>query len=1257
MSRDDELPRVNRPTRTGGRPARRTSVVVDRDVSFFFDRMVAHATRLGLVSSGQSTNVDGPSEGGFVRPLLDACAATFHVLSFYQGRHLDEGFLDSAKEDRSIFEIARMLGVRRRPAMSAESYCSMFAVDIPGDGLPMVVPAQLPVQSVPIKGGLPQIFESTESILVHPDWNEMELSPESSDAGVRLLGDSRGVVVRGTVPSAVKDIPLLIRGQVDGTPVEVLKVVQRVGRIPRRALTVMLWDEPLLPGCESDVVMSPEVLLFGPRVPILGSDAPEWDSLSLEDKLLYSDAVGGSFRQMESGSDWERIENPGEVTSLLAASDGFLYAGLQGAGIVRLGGDCTEWSPANSGLRKADILCVSEDATGSLLVGTRTKGVLRSPDGGQTWNPLQGLSSIVGAWPRVKRVDTRLPDTPVRCVLACTDATGTRPNVLAGTDAGVFSFDQTVGQWHPLNQGLPGWDPDGKEALTSVRGLVVNPQTGTVFAATDQGLFCAPRLNKPWSVRLVGPAGVGISCIAIDAAGVLYAGLDSGGLAVSGDNGTNWVLVGEAGEEPMSRRSVHQILAVRDTEAGREWVFVATDDGLWMSTDRGARWVRISTGLNSQNISAVCISSEGAVHIASPISGVVDEEWPGFDLDNDELILSKAIPEQKRGAVALLEQKPEKNQETLRTVLSVESSTNEQTRKFGLSTGTSTLHLEPTIENPEKYSRRTASVRMGVRPLRLLLSQIVHPECLKDTTVSLDTILQTDGVFAQMTADRIHLKDLPRTSIFVSELLSDFDGRRLGIVGRRARVVCSTELELVDEGTHRTKTYAPGSTFELQAWPVTDAVGDIHWTLCDPMGFSGGVVLGMEAITFLASDIDAAEVTLVREALSTIHRHGGTHIDLDDELDIPLDLGSIRVHGNVVHVHHGQRVDEVLGSGDGTLAQQSFCLKQGPLSWSLRGNDLIPDIQVDVSGRPWRYIPTLDQAKADELVFSVEVDHEGQTWVHFGDGQHGSRLQTGIENVVAHMRIGSGVAGNVEQGHIRLLRQRPPMVRRIINLTAASGGVEAESAEQLRSRIPMSVRLGRRVVSITDFEDKVRSYPGVAHVRAEPIWGGTRPVLCLTVTTNNTALDYQLTPSDPMYMELHREAQQLGEVGNVVEIHGHEIRKFRLHLTLLATSGVDVDVLTDGVRRSVMHYFSFQNRSLTQPVTRSEIMAFVSDFDGVINVGVRLLSYADETTDSGLPYLTAQTARWSPEQARVLPAQMLSLPAGLLEIHVQQEGQ
>ena len=139
MSRSDELPRNNRPTAAGGRLKSRSGVTSDVPVNSYFERMMLRSVQKGLVSE---TDLSNPSalEENFISGLLDAVSTTLHVLSFYQGRHVEEGFISTAREERSIFEIAKLLGISRRPALSAEAFCSLTAVDIPGDGQPMDVP-------------------------------------------------------------------------------------------------------------------------------------------------------------------------------------------------------------------------------------------------------------------------------------------------------------------------------------------------------------------------------------------------------------------------------------------------------------------------------------------------------------------------------------------------------------------------------------------------------------------------------------------------------------------------------------------------------------------------------------------------------------------------------------------------------------------------------------------------------------------------------------------------------------------------------------------------------------------------------------------------------------------------------------------------------------------------------------------------------------------------------------------------------------
>src|SRR3954453_8649102 len=54
--------------------------------------------------------------------LLDAWATVGDVLTFYQERIANEGYLRTATERRSILELARLVGYKLRPGVSASVY-------------------------------------------------------------------------------------------------------------------------------------------------------------------------------------------------------------------------------------------------------------------------------------------------------------------------------------------------------------------------------------------------------------------------------------------------------------------------------------------------------------------------------------------------------------------------------------------------------------------------------------------------------------------------------------------------------------------------------------------------------------------------------------------------------------------------------------------------------------------------------------------------------------------------------------------------------------------------------------------------------------------------------------------------------------------------------------------------------------------------------------------------------------------------------
>src|SRR5215203_1588339 len=91
--------------------------------------------------------------------LLDAWATVADVLTFYQERIANEGYLRTATERRSVLELARLINYHLRPGVAASVY---FALTLEKDHQIVLKRNELKAQSVPGPGELPQTFENSE---------------------------------------------------------------------------------------------------------------------------------------------------------------------------------------------------------------------------------------------------------------------------------------------------------------------------------------------------------------------------------------------------------------------------------------------------------------------------------------------------------------------------------------------------------------------------------------------------------------------------------------------------------------------------------------------------------------------------------------------------------------------------------------------------------------------------------------------------------------------------------------------------------------------------------------------------------------------------------------------------------------------------------------------------------------------------------------------------------------------------------------
>lgn len=155
-----------------------------------------------------SRSVDDPAIA-----LLDAWSMVADVLTFYQERIANEGFLRTATERRSVLELARAIGYELNPGVAASTVLAFTVEDAVGAPGQAQVPKGTRVQSFPVQGQLPQIFETASEIEARAEWNA--LSPRLTQP-LTLTLDSNLLYLKG-VSATLKagDLTLLV---IDGKP-------------------------------------------------------------------------------------------------------------------------------------------------------------------------------------------------------------------------------------------------------------------------------------------------------------------------------------------------------------------------------------------------------------------------------------------------------------------------------------------------------------------------------------------------------------------------------------------------------------------------------------------------------------------------------------------------------------------------------------------------------------------------------------------------------------------------------------------------------------------------------------------------------------------------------------------------------------------------------------------------------------------------------------------------------------------------------
>jgi hypothetical protein len=293
--------------------------------------------------------------------------------------------------------------------------------------------------------------------------------------------------------------------------------------------------------------------------------------------------------------------------------------------------------------------------------------------------------------------------------------------------------------------------------------------------------------------------------------------------------------------------------------------------------------------------------------------------------------------------------------------------------------------------------------------------------------------------------------------------------------------------------------------------------------------------------------------------------------------------------------------------------------------------DTVPAVHLtsrDVDGHVlgWDAVSDLLDAgiAAETPAFETEVEHDGTTYLRFGDGVNGHPVDLGMD-FSAIYRIGNGAAGNVGADTIRLIDQTFPgagFITALSNPLPAFGGRDAETVEHVRQNAPVAFRSQERAVTAQDYVDRAQKFPGVVRAAATLRWTGSWTTVFLTIErTAAKRIDTNFKANLEAYMERYRMA------GYDLEVEDAKRVPLRIVMHVCAAPGfiaADIEQLLLGIFTSGLKpdgtpgLFNPKLFLMGEPFYLSPLYAAAQSVEGVASVTIKRFEREQAPDDSGL---------------------------------------
>lgn len=278
----------------------------------------------------------------------------------------------------------------------------------------------------------------------------------------------------------------------------------------------------------------------------------------------------------------------------------------------------------------------------------------------------------------------------------------------------------------------------------------------------------------------------------------------------------------------------------------------------------------------------------------------------------------------------------------------------------------------------------------------------------------------------------------------------------------------------------------------------------------------------------------------------------------------------------------------------------------------------------------WAPFERLIDANFYDRAFTTYVDENQYTYIIFGDGVSGQIPAVNVE-VYATYKYGVGSLGNIGIGAVKGFYEADEITAKfasVTNTTAATGGSDPETIEEMRRSIPRSLRSLERAVTTQDYADTCLQVAGVGLASATAAIS-TNVTVYIAPTggwqVDGTGADGQ--PSTNLINITQAYINKRKMIGTTVTLAGPTYVPINITFSVTVNGAYLRSRVQDSIIAAVKSLLAFENRKFGEIIGKAAVFRAVIDVPGVDYVTITAFNRDGAGDDGDLTMAVNEIAK------------------------------